>query len=263
MDEYDIREEIGKGGFSSVVKAKKAGKNFAIKILDYGLMTASEKNNMIREINIMRKLTDGCVNVIRYIDRIIDRTHSKLYIVMEYVKTRPIVIKDIGDEIKIRYIFLSLLKTLKCIHDAHIIHNDIKPNNIVYDGTNIRIIDFGGSCEDTDDPRCYYQFGTPLYMSPEKIKAFIDYRDNLIDSKTYTFEEAKNADVWALGCAFFYYMNGYNPQRRAKSLTDILTVDIELSDTGSKWDMVINSMLIRDINRRETSIENIIKIIDR
>lgn len=52
------------------------------KELDYGSMTEVEKQMLVSEVNLLRELKHP--NIVRYYDRIIDRTNTTLYIVMEY-----------------------------------------------------------------------------------------------------------------------------------------------------------------------------------
>ncbi len=45
-------------------------------------MTEKEKQLLVQEVNLLRELRHP--NIVRYHDRIIDRTHSTLFIIMEY-----------------------------------------------------------------------------------------------------------------------------------------------------------------------------------
>ena len=52
------------------------------KELNYGQMTESEKQMLVSEVNLLRELRH--CNIVRYYDRIIDRTKATIYIVMEH-----------------------------------------------------------------------------------------------------------------------------------------------------------------------------------
>ena len=52
------------------------------KELDYGTMSESEKQMLVSEVNLLRELKHP--NIVRYYDRIIDRTNTTIYLVMEY-----------------------------------------------------------------------------------------------------------------------------------------------------------------------------------
>lgn len=52
------------------------------KELNYGQMTDSEKQMLVSEVNLLRELRHS--NIVRYYDRIIERTKATIYIVMEH-----------------------------------------------------------------------------------------------------------------------------------------------------------------------------------
>jgi len=82
---------------------------------------------------------------------------------------------------------------LKYLHNLHVIHRDIKPQNIFLTKNGIiKIGDFGISkVLDRNHSNTKTQIGTPLYMSPE-----------VIESIKYDYK----ADIWSLGITFFELM---------------------------------------------------------
>ena len=50
--------------------------------MDYGAMTESEKQMLVSEVNLLRELKHK--HIVRYYDRIIDRSNTTIYIIMEY-----------------------------------------------------------------------------------------------------------------------------------------------------------------------------------
>ena len=52
------------------------------KELDYGKMTEAEKKMLVSEVNLLRELKHP--HIVRYYDRILDRSNTTIYIVMEY-----------------------------------------------------------------------------------------------------------------------------------------------------------------------------------
>ncbi len=52
------------------------------KEIDYGGMTAKEKQLLVQEVNLLRELRHP--NIVRYLDRVIDRTEATLYIITEF-----------------------------------------------------------------------------------------------------------------------------------------------------------------------------------
>ena len=59
---------------------------FVWKEVDYGGMSEKEKQLLVQEVNLLRELRHP--HIVRYHDRIIDREHSTLYIVMEHCEVR-------------------------------------------------------------------------------------------------------------------------------------------------------------------------------
>ncbi len=52
------------------------------KELDYGTMSDTEKQMLVSEVNLLRELKHQ--HIVRYYDRIIDRSNATLYIIMEF-----------------------------------------------------------------------------------------------------------------------------------------------------------------------------------
>ena len=84
MENYEFVCQIGKGNFGRISKIirKSDRKTLIWKELDYGQMSEKEKEQIVSEVNILRELKHP--NIVRYYDRIIDKKHSRIYIIMEY-----------------------------------------------------------------------------------------------------------------------------------------------------------------------------------
>ena len=84
MENYELVCQIGKGNFGRISKIirKSDQKTLIWKELDYGQMSEKEKEQIVSEVNILRELKHP--NIVRYYDRIIDKKHSRIYIIMEY-----------------------------------------------------------------------------------------------------------------------------------------------------------------------------------
>lgn len=50
--------------------------------MNYGIMSEKEKQQIVSEVNILRELNHP--NIVRYYDRLIDKSNAKIYIIMEY-----------------------------------------------------------------------------------------------------------------------------------------------------------------------------------
>lgn len=86
-----------------------------------------------------------------------------------------------------------IFQSLDYIHRKRILHNDIKPNNIMFDGKNIKLIDFEYAVD----------FKTKKYNSLEVLSMY--KHPKMWKSKGYF---SKNKDYWAAICSiYFIYHN--------------------------------------------------------
>lgn len=202
-DRYELIEEIHTNTNlnSKVFKAYdlKLNKNVAIKLIS---ITDFKKKiiNIKNEALIMLKLKQ--IDIVKF-QRIFNYKNKFYCIVMEYLSS--ITLKDklsktslVGwslDEFK--FIFLKILDIFIDIHAKKIVHNDIKPENMIYfyDGT-IKIIDFGISFFEEGNLLKVTQngkiIGTPRYLAPEKIQKeeFISYQTDIYSLGIILFELA-------------------------------------------------------------------------
>ena len=83
MEKYEVLKVIGQGTFGKVsrVRRKSDGKELVWKEIDYGRMREHEKQLIVSEVNILRELRHP--HIVRYLDRIIDKAHTKIYIVID------------------------------------------------------------------------------------------------------------------------------------------------------------------------------------
>ncbi|KAH0622725.1 hypothetical protein JD844_025271 [Phrynosoma platyrhinos] len=202
-EDYDVLLTIGAGSYGRCqkVRRKADGKVLVWKELDYGSMTESEKQMLVSEVNLLRELKHP--NIVRYYDRIIDRTNTTLYIVMEYCEGGDLSTliakctkeRHYLDENFVLRVLTQLTLALKECHrrsdGGHIVlHRDLKPANIFLDGKkNVKLGDFGLARilhHDTSFAKTFV--GTPYYMSPEQINR-ISYNEK--------------SDIWSLGCLLY------------------------------------------------------------
>ncbi|NXQ40343.1 NEK2 kinase, partial [Catharus fuscescens] len=207
-DDYEVLLTIGAGSYGKCrkVRRKADGKILVWKELDYGTMTESEKQMLVSEVNLLRELRHP--NIVRYYDRIIDRSSTTLYIVMEYcdggdlasliakksIKQCVHFFRHFLDESFVLKVLAQLTLALKECHrrsDGGVtVHRDLKPANVFLDGKqNVKLGDFGLARILHHDTSFATTFvGTPYYMSPEQMN-YMSYNEK--------------SDIWSLGCLMY------------------------------------------------------------
>ncbi|XP_023830258.1 serine/threonine-protein kinase Nek2 [Salvelinus sp. IW2-2015] len=203
VEDYEVLYTIGSGSYGKCqkIRRKSDAKILVWKELDYGTMAEREKQMLVSEVNLLRELKHP--NIVRYYDRIIDRTNTTLYIVMEHCEggdlssliTRCIKERRYLEEEFIMRVMAQLTLALKDCHrrsngGATVLHRDLKPANIFLDvKQNVKLGDFGLARilnHDTSFAKTFV--GTPYYMSPEQINR-MSYNEK--------------SDIWSLGCLLY------------------------------------------------------------
>ncbi|KAM9383420.1 serine/threonine-protein kinase Nek2 [Phaethornis superciliosus] len=213
LGDYEVLLTIGAGSYGKCrkVRRKADGKILVWKELDYGSMTEAEKQMLVSEVNLLRELRHP--NIVRYYDRIIDKSNTTLYIVMEYCDggdlasliARCTKERHYLEESFILRVLTQLTLALKECHrrsDGGVtVHRDLKPANVFLDGKqNVKLGDFGLARilhHDTSFAKTFV--GTPYYMSPEQMN-YMSYNEK--------------SDIWSLGC-LLYELCALSPPFRA------------------------------------------------
>jgi NIMA (never in mitosis gene a)-related kinase len=84
VDDYEVLDWVGGGCFGSVnrVRRKRDGAVVCWKRVQYGGFSEAEKRAVVAEVNCLRELHSPFV--VRFLDRVVDRKATAIYIVMEY-----------------------------------------------------------------------------------------------------------------------------------------------------------------------------------
>ncbi len=204
IGKYTITRFIGEGGMASVYEGEHEalGTKAAIKILNPILSANKQiRERFKNEARIMASLDHP--NITRVLDY--EESDTYLAIAMELLTG-----EDLGDRIKrmgklsegeIKRIFNQVLSAFEYAHSLGIVHRDIKPSNIfVLSNGTIKILDFGIAKlfgQGNEMTQTGTQMGTPVYMSPEQVKA-----DKSIDHRS---------DIYSLGVTMYYALSGKPP----------------------------------------------------
>ena len=200
-ERYEIIKRIGTGGMSDVYKAKchKLNRYVAIKILKPELC---EDENLVKRFKVEAQAAAGLShpNIVAVYD--VGDEDDFHYIVMEYLegKTLKTVIKEQGvlTEAQIYHVASSVLAALSHAHNNHIIHRDIKPQNIFWTKNNkIKVMDFGIARVITDKTIDMNEAltGSVHYISPEQVKGLVQKECSDIYSLGITMYEMATGEV--------------------------------------------------------------------
>ena len=91
----------------------------------------------------------------------------------------------------------AVMDALRAVHEAGVVHRDLKPHNIfVLEGGGVKLLDFGfAKLRGYTADAAQNVFGTPSYMPPEQAMGL----SKKIDAQS---------DVWALGATLFHVLSG-------------------------------------------------------
>mmetsp|Transcript_30088 Transcript_30088/g.84780 ORF Transcript_30088/g.84780 Transcript_30088/m.84780 type:complete len:495 (+) Transcript_30088:118-1602(+) len=250
MDQkYQRVKVIGKGAFGKayLVRNTEADVYVVVKQMETGQMDEKDKKASIKEASILKKMAHP--NIIQYQEVFMTRK-GRLCIVMEYADGGDIraAIRNQAGELmgEARFVswFVQACFALLHVHNMHVLHRDLKTQNIFLMSTGqVKLGDFGIArvLEATKD-YAKTMVGTPHYLSPE-----------IIQERPYRFK----SDVWSLGIVLFEMATLQHPFE-ADSLA-ILAAKIVMDDIpaldamySSDLKALVRKMLSKDEDFRPT-----------
>ncbi len=266
---YDIVQQIGKGGQGTVYLANtKSNPSYVVAVKIIPITTAT-KNLVAQELSAIKAVVGQyCVPyIVCYHDSFFDYATNQAVIEMDYIQGPTVMqythpLRETGNIPLLiqscRALTRAMLQALSFVHERGILHNDIKPSNIVINPQRVPIlVDFGISCfvqeavnqlctapyNKTISNCCNTQAGTSLYLPPEAIKN-VRY---------------PQSDLWSLGSTIYSVMTGSNiwninlvgtspvniMQEVVNNFTQIRP-PARLASGDQNLDLVINSFLTYD-----------------
>ena len=199
-DRYEILEKIGTGGMSDVYKAKchKLNRFVAVKVLKQEF---SENENFVSKFRVEAQAAAGLMhpNIVNVYD--VGEENGIYYIVMELVEGITLK-KYIEKKARLSYkeavsIAIQVSMGIEAAHNNHIIHRDIKPQNIIISKEGkVKVTDFGIAKAATSNTITSNVMGSVHYTSPEQARG--GYSD-------------EKSDIYSLGITMFEMLTGRVP----------------------------------------------------
>ena len=199
---YEVLQLLGRGGMGAVYKAhdKELDRTVALKLIRPDLARNPEMVRRFKqELILARQVTHK--NVIRIFD--LGQSDGIKFITMDFVEGHDLraLLKEKGKfpPHEAAHIMLQICRALEAAHGEHVIHRDLKPQNIMLDGKGrVYVMDFGiaRSVHLPGMTQTGALIGTPEYMSPEQA------RGKNLDQRS---------DIFSLGVIFYEILTGTKP----------------------------------------------------
>lgn len=199
-DRYEIVGKVGAGGMADVYKAKDhtLGRFVGIKVLKQEF---SEDMNFVTKFRTEAQSAAGLEhpNIVNIYD--VGSENAMYYIVMEYVEgiTLKTYIEKKG-QLSFKEavsIAIQVGRGIEAAHNKHIVHRDIKPQNIIISTEGkVKVTDFGIARATNNNTINSEVMGSVHYASPEQA------RNGFVDGKS---------DIYSLGIVMYEMVTGRVP----------------------------------------------------
>jgi len=268
-DKYEVIRLLGSGTMAFVVAARhvELDKIVAIKCLRPEVLADVDLvDRFAREAREWAKIENEHVASVFDVGTM---PNNAPFIVMEYVEGKGLgtLLREKGTApvaCATEYL-LEGCEALAAAHAIGIVHRDVKPDSLFLARSTqgldvIKLLDFGiaklaltSSTVDGSGPRVKTMelTGTPVYMSPEQIRASTD-----LDART---------DIWSLGCVLYELLAGH-PPFEAASITFLTASILERPapslrerrpDVPEELEAVLSRCLAKDPNGRFQSVSQL------
>jgi len=255
VGKYEVAAVLGEGGMGVVYRARDPvlARDVALKVLDAGLA---------RDPTLVRRFEEEAraiarvqhPNVMRIF--VVGEDRGRRYYAMEFIRGRTLaaLIDERGPMplAAAASVFRQILQAIRQIHQAGIVHRDVKTANVMLEeGTGRAVLmDFGLAKGDYRDSFTMVGaiLGTPEYMAPEQAMG------GAVDSRS---------DIYSLGAVLFEMLTG-RPPFQAPDTIAVLKKQVEEAppparslrpDTPPAVDAALARMLAKDPAERPSSVD--------
>ena len=212
IEGFRIEKLIGKGGFAHVYQAwdSRLSRTVAVKVLDQHRIDPRNRHRFSREAKTASSIDSP--SVVKVLSSG-ETASGQPFIVMELVGEGSLAdwIARQQDQNQLDRqaikqgveLIVQACRGAEAVHQAGLVHRDIKPGNIFVEQNGSKLGDFGlARLMDGDTvtlTRAAETTGTPAYMSPEQIDSAAD-----VDNRS---------DVYSLGATLYHLLAGQAPFR--------------------------------------------------
>lgn len=224
---WKLVREMGSGAYGFVISAADeiSGETVAIKLVTRVFEKIQLAKRALREITLLRHFSSH-ENITGLIDvDAISPDFNEIYIFMEPMEADLHQIIRSGQTLTnehVQYFVYQILRGMKYIHSASVIHRDLKPGNLLVNADcELKICDFGlsrgfESQPDEHTPHLTEYVATRWYRAPEIMLVFRRYDTSI--------------DVWSIGCIFAELITG-KPLFKGKDYVDQLNKILDVLGT--------------------------------
>jgi predicted Ser/Thr protein kinase len=259
-EEYEIKEELGRGGMAIVFRAteKQLDREVAIKVLPFSLAFDKEfVERFQREARTSAKLEHpNIIPIYR-----VGKSGRVIFFVMKFLRGRPLsallAVRGALPPMEIRQILIQMGRALAYAHRSGVVHRDIKPDNIMFDEHGQALLtDFGIAKAGTGSKLTGtgMSIGTPHYMSPEQARA------QPLDGRS---------DIYSLGVVAYQCLTGLVPYDGEdsfsigyKHIMEELPVPVLESDEQRELFEVIRKMMAKLQTERFQTADEMVEVLE-
>ncbi|CAG9783770.1 unnamed protein product [Diatraea saccharalis] len=247
IEDYEVLEHLGKGGFAHVYRARcrYTGIFVAIKMIDKALMASAGMIGRVRqEVTIHSRLKHPAILELytffedaHYVYLVLELAHNGELAKHFKLGTRGLSEKAAAD------IFKQVLSGVLYLHTHNIIHRDLSLNNLLLTrDLKVKIADFGLATQlNGPDEKHVTMCGTPNYISPEVASREL---------------HGLPADVWGLGCMLYTLLVGSPPfhtQHVKTTLNRVINADYKIPpELSHPAQDLLQKLLCKDPTKRIT-----------